>query len=145
MWYGKVLGQPPQEGEDTLIPLRDIEKCLEVEPEIEDKENPFKRVIGVDVARFGTDKTVITLQKGLEVVDVVWYSGRDLNWTIAKIKELDAEFKSNIIAVDDTGVGGGVTDGLKGYKRTIDDYSPSILPVNFGSIPPGKTYPNISL
>jgi len=102
-------------------------------------ENPptDPKVIGVDVARFGNDSTVITTKHGGNARVAASYKGKDLNWTISKIKELDEEFKSDRIVIDDTGVGGGVTDALKGWMRKSDGKSPDIVPVNFGAAPTG--------
>lgn len=91
-------------------------------------------VVGVDVARFGADMTVMVKRQGLQVVDVKKMSKHDTQ-SVARIA---AEFaEGGRIVIDDTGVGGGVTDKLK-------DMGCQILPVNFGGSPMNKRkYPDI--
>ncbi|NQU96593.1 MAG: hypothetical protein HQ548_02965, partial [Chloroflexi bacterium] len=63
MYQVRVLGEFPSEAEDTLIPLRLIEGAAEAEeavPPVGDE--PVE--IGVDVARFGADRTVICVRRG---------------------------------------------------------------------------------
>jgi phage terminase large subunit len=76
------------------------------------------KIITVDVARFGSDKTVIALWDGWRVK--IWaYKGLSVSQTAAKVKEFQNNHhvsNSNTIA-DEDGVGGGVVDilGCKGF------------------------------
>lgn len=73
--------------------------------------------VGVDVARFGDDKTVITFRRGrvvlkqevMEKLDVVQVAGR-VKMEIAAFKEAPEQ-----IAVDTIGIGAGVADMLRGW------------------------------
>lgn len=134
LYQSRVLAQFPDEGEDTLISLRLIEAAIDKKIKWDAVNRPIK-AIGVDVARFGTDKTVITVKEGEAVKEIVWLTGKDTNWTLAKTKEMDEKYKTDNIVIDDTGVGGGVTDGLKNWKRLSDNLSPVILPINNASAP----------
>jgi phage terminase large subunit len=72
----------------------------------------------VDVARFGSDKTVIALWDGWRV-KILSYKGLSVSETAAKVKEFQNNYhvsNSNTIA-DEDGVGGGVVDilGCKGF------------------------------
>lgn len=94
-------------------------------------------VIGVDVARMGEDRTVFWKRKGLATKEHKVF--RKLRTTeVCDQLERFAEYDKEIeIKVDDTGVGGGVTDDMKrrGYNVT---------PVNFGAVPHDKDkYPNL--
>lgn len=135
LYKARVLGVPPDQSDDAMFKLSDVDHAVNREP----INNPTLQTksIGVDVARFGTDRTVITLKEGLDVRDVIIYQGKDLNWTLGKIKELDKLFEADNIVVDDTGVGGGITDGLVGYKRESDGREPQIVPINFAQRPDG--------
>lgn len=93
--------------------------------------------IGVDVARMGPDRSVLKKRKGLVLTQTkVLHKLRttELCDYIEQFAEYD---KDVLIKVDDTGVGGGVTDEMikRGY---------SIMPVNFGAkaSDPDK-YPNL--
>ncbi len=53
MFQARVLAIFPEEGDDTLIKLSNIERALEKEWTKEEWERrPRKKVIGIDVARF---------------------------------------------------------------------------------------------
>ena len=76
------------------------------------------RCISVDVARFGSDKTVIGVWDGFRV-QLTSYSGFSVSQTAAKVRELQQLWNvpnSRTIA-DEDGVGGGVVDilGCKGF------------------------------
>ena len=58
------------------------------------------------------------------------YKGQDLMQTVGQIKEAHARDNYHAIAVDDTGIGGGVTDALDNSR---DLQRCHIVPVNFGA------------
>lgn len=130
-----VLGEFPDEGEDTLIPLSQLTSAVEKD-DFEIRVHDIK-ALGVDVARFGNDSTVLITKHGRNTKPGISFTGKDLNWTIAKIKELDEIEKHDVILIDDVGVGGGVTDALKGWTRKSDGKSPRIIPVNVAESPIG--------
>ena len=141
LYRSRVLGEFPDEGIDTLIPMSLVTKAIE---RATFKEfNIAPRSIGVDVARHGDDKTVLTFKIGRNVEKIVAYHGKDITWTIGTIKKIDEFFLSDSIVIDDTGVGGGVTDGLKGYKRKGDGKSPKIIPINNACSPEGNIFPSV--
>lgn len=76
-----------------------------------------KRVMGVDVARFGNDKTVFTIieQKDVYRWEQVFhekFSKKDTTWVTGYAIDLEKRFNLDLMVIDDTGLGGGVTDGL---------------------------------
>lgn len=93
--------------------------------------------VGVDVARLGGDRTVFVKRKGLKEIDRVCYTKK----RTTEVCDLLASFVNNdkdvLIKVDDTGVGGGVTDEM--LERGFN-----IMPINFGAkaSDPDK-YPNL--
>lgn len=72
-------------------------------------------VIGCDVARYGDDETVIAVRIGQQVRLRDTYRGQPTTETSAKVAALAATFpRPHVrIVIDDTGVGGGVTDQLR--------------------------------
>ncbi len=83
------------------------------------------RVLGVDVARFGDDRSVIFKREGLAAYEPIIFQDID-NMTLAsRIVEVIREFKPNAVFID-AGRGEGVIDRLRqlGYK---------VIEVNFGS------------
>jgi hypothetical protein len=109
-YQARVKGQFPTEADDTLIPLAWIEAAME---RWEDTPEGQPVEIGNDVARFGSDKTVIATRKGSKVLPLKVYAKKDTmetaGWVIVEYTKQGA----SKIKVDDIGVGGGVTDRLK--------------------------------
>jgi len=108
LYVAKVLGQFPLAGDDQLIPLKWVEDAMARTEAV-----PGRRRLGVDVARFGDDATVYTLLDGNRVVEVLTEYGRDTMEIVGRIMRLRADRGIEQIAVDDIGVGGGVTDRLR--------------------------------
>jgi hypothetical protein len=79
-------------------------------------------LIGVDVARFGTDRTVILVRNG----DVIEYVGvwQNLNTmrTAIQVTEIFDRYKPQMVFVDGVGIGAAVVDRLNalGYSRLMD-------------------------
>jgi len=86
-------------------------------------EESDKRYLSADIARYGHDKTVISLWKGFECYKMITYEKQGLDVTSEKIKELLAKEHipySNCV-IDDDGVGGGVVDNLRGAKGFVNN------------------------
>lgn len=75
-----------------------------------------KKYISVDVARFGTDRSVAIVWSGLVVLEVLVYTKLSTVELSNEIKELIQKYgvHPNNVIVDSDGVGGGVSDMLKG-------------------------------
>src|SRR5690606_18421688 len=96
--------------------------------------------LGVDVARFGDDETVIAPRIGMKVFDLRSYNKQDTmvtaGWVIAIGREMLRSFpqlQRVSIKVDDSGVGGGVTDRLNEVIREDGLYNWNVVPINNGS------------
>jgi hypothetical protein len=84
--------------------------------------------VGVDVARFGDDKTVITFRRGRLLIKQIVLSGLSTTQVAARVKvEVDA-FREmpEQIAVDTIGVGAGVADQLRVFYECVQDVNSSI-------------------
>ena len=145
----RVYGEFPTQEDDVFIGLSAIENniatdvCEITKKAINEKTgaNLEKVQIGCDVARFGDDKTVISIRLN-EVVKIHdLCNGQDTTQTAGKLSSLYKQLKYNwkyngeiVIAIDDGGVGGGVVDALKAMKRAESNVYDNmlILPVNFG-------------
>jgi hypothetical protein len=74
--------------------------------------------IGVDIARFGSDKTAIHVRRGNVSTLHESFTGQDTHRTANRLKELATKYAEElqvppykiVVRVDDSGVGGGVTD-----------------------------------
>lgn len=106
----RVLGNFPQQGEDTLIPLLWIELAMERWEE-EPEGEPVQ--LGVDVAAYGSDKTVIAVRKGQKVTELQVYSQKNTRETAGLVVNCARENETRKVAVDEIGIGRGVVDSLE--------------------------------
>ena len=111
----RVMSNFPQQGEDTLIPLLWIELAMERWEETQESE-PVQ--LGVDVAAYGSDKTVIAVRKGNKLMELNVYSQKNTRETTGLVIQHAKENNTKRIAVDEIGVGRGVVDSLEeeGYS-----------------------------
>ena len=87
--------------------------------------------ITVDVARYGRDKTVISLWRGLDCIKIEEYEKQSITETAKKVSEWSNEYQVPFshIVVDEDGVGGGVVDILNGVKGFTNNATPFINPM----------------
>ena len=112
----RVDGEFPLEGANSLIPIKHIDTALR-----EDFEQDKIAAFGVDVARQGTDRTVIGVRYKSGRFDILEITekkretdtaGRIINWYDSMVPK-DAPIEDRPpINIDDIGVGGGVVDIL---------------------------------
>lgn len=137
----RVYGDFPAQEDDVFLPLSLIEQTVVNEI---DTEKIHKITMGVDVARYGDDETIIATNVGGAIDIPVVRHGQSLMTTVGDIvmqyKRLIDEhpnYKGVItVNIDDTGLGGGVTDRLEEVKTEEKLRRLEIVPVNFGSKPP---------
>jgi phage terminase large subunit len=114
----RVLGEFPRRDDDTLIALELVEAAMARDIALDPQA---VRVWGVDVARFGSDKSVLTKRWGKVVPEKprAW-RGLDLMQLVGAIKhEYDLtppDAKPSEILVDVIGLGAGVVDRLRELK-----------------------------
>lgn len=114
LYQARVLGQFPEQGSDTLIPLAWIEaaQARQLKPGA-----PIQ--LGVDVARYGEDETVLYLRRGSVVrmhgSHAMSTTMETVGWTVHAMDETDAE----IAKVDADGIGAGVYDRLVELGRSV--------------------------
>ena len=134
----RVFGEFPKQEDDVFIMLSSIEQCGSKVYELPDDKGMPYIMFGVDVARFGDDETVIYRNAKGKLKLVVHRHGQDLMTTVGDIvvqyrkviKEFP-EYKGRIyVNIDDTGLGGGVTDRLKEVKREQKLHRLFIIPIN---------------
>jgi hypothetical protein len=107
----RVLGQFPSADENTVI-SRELAEAAAYRDVVLDEKST--EVWGVDVARFGDDRTVLLKRQGNVVTEVQAWKGLDLMQTCGRLKaEFDTvQTKPEVICIDSIGVGGGVVDRL---------------------------------
>lgn len=93
--------------------------------------------VGVDVARLGGDRTVFVKRKGLKEIGRASFTKKRTTEVCDLLVNFIGADKNVIIKIDDTGVGGGVTDEMiaRGYN---------VIPINFGAKASNSDkYPNL--
>lgn len=85
----------------------------------------MKLVMGVDVARYGDDKSVIFLRRGKTVYDPLTFEHQDLISFGEQVITIARENGVDIINVDGTGLGGGLVDYIRHCGFACND-------INFG-------------
>ena len=148
IYQSKVLGEFPNEGDDILIRLDLIlaaeaaaleEKCskcgrLELckcdAASVPAIAHGPRLALGLDVARYGMDESALAYGSANCLESIETWSKRDLVYTSDKVHgrflELRAAGGCEMVGVDDTGLGGGVTDIL--ISRNVPT-----VPIIFGS------------
>ena len=125
----RVDGLFPKGGINSFIPLEYAEGCTAPVH----VPNSGMMHVGVDVARFGDDKTVIAVRHGRRVDPLHKYTKQSTMETVGRVLEIcrewitwwNAQHEGILdqygnpatarcrVRIDDTGVGGGVTDRLR--------------------------------
>ena len=85
-------------------------------------------VLGVDVARFGDDESVIYIRKGRDgrTHPPLKYRGLDTMALASRVSEQANFYRADAVFVDGSGVGGGVVDRLRQLRV------PNVFDVQFG-------------
>lgn len=92
----------------------------------DDEEDASDRWMSVDVARGGSDKTVVTLWRGWVAYRILYRTKQDTRITAQWVAglALEHEIPYSHIVVDEDGVGGGVVDNLRGVRGFTANSSP---------------------
>lgn len=117
-FLSKVLAIFPKTSIDSLFTATEIETGRNAV--IADEFKTF-RVFGVDVARYGGDKTVIAQNIGGDVSIVGAYNTMDTMEVAATVHKLAIDLKIDQVRVDGIGVGGGVVDRLFALSHAAGD------------------------
>lgn len=134
----RVLGEFPLADDDTIIPFHLVESAMhrDIETDVD-----TAMVWGLDVARFGSDKTALARRQGSVITDITSWQGLDLMQTVGRVKAeydgLSQSQRPREILVDVIGMGGGVVDRLRELGLPVRG-------VNVGEAPSmGDTYSNL--
>ncbi len=122
-YLSRVLAQFPEESENTLIPLRHIEaavaRSLEPEGDVE---------LGVDVARYGPDESVIYKRQGpVFRLHSAWGKAGAVE-TQGRITAAWRETGAASVKVDEIGIGGPMLDNVIEDGVPIDGVNVSHAP-----------------
>ncbi len=108
----RVLSQFPRSGNMQFISLDVVDAAVRREIEAS-KYDPV--VMGVDVARFGSDASVIYIRRGRDAKGIksIKLRGADTMTVAARVADEARKYQCDQIFVDGGGVGGGVIDRLR--------------------------------
>ena len=111
-------GEFPRQDDDTLIPLDSVEAAIQRE---HNPEEEGQRRLGIDVARYGDDRTVYLLRVGRNVEKVLIEAKRDTMEVVGRAVQLIKRWNVHMACVDTIGVGAGVYDRLMELRRESDE------------------------
>lgn len=126
LYKAKVLGEFT-DSEDGLIPLswvRAANARWHEWFEAGAREVGGRRIIGVDVARYGTDSTAIALREGDVIREVKRWTRKDTVET-TDLVEHELAFPKSLAVVDVIGVGAGVLDLLRSRRLAAVGFNAS--------------------
>lgn len=127
-YNNRVLGEFYSSDEDGVIPLGWIEAANErwrAWDEAGRPESPGRRTVGVDVARSGSDKTVMAILDGPVITELRHTAREDTMQTTGRVQGILAACPGRLPIVDVIGVGAGVVDRLRELKLTVDAFNAS--------------------
>ena len=118
----RVLGEFAAADDDTLIPaaLVDAARLRDVPTSDSDA-----LVYGLDVARFGTDRTALCKRRGNVVIEIKSWGGLDLMQTVGQVVNEAKNDNPEEICVDTIGLGSGVADRLREMGFNVKDVNVS--------------------
>lgn len=112
-----ILGKFPPGGVNTLLSPDEVREAMDRAPTPDQYEWSQKRT-GIDVARFGDDRTVLFPRQGIAAFRPIIMRMQDTNQIAARTARLIADWGSELELIDDTGHWGhGVYDQLKASGR----------------------------
>ena len=111
----RVKGIFPRVGEMEFISAQDVEESSTREAQ-SFPNDPL--VIGVDVARYGANESVIFFRKGRDgrSLPPLRFQGLSTVALAAEVAKVCAQFRIDAIFVDGGGVGGGVVDNIRALR-----------------------------
>jgi hypothetical protein len=114
----RVLGEFSLREDDVLIAAELVDSAMDRDVAI-DRHEPI--IYGVDVARFGDDRTVVLKRQGNVVTEVRSWTGADLMETTGRIVHEAEIDQPTEIMVDSIGLGSGVADRLRELGYNVRD------------------------
>ncbi|CDM57386.1 terminase large subunit domain-containing protein [Rhizobium favelukesii] len=118
----RVLGEFALKEDDTLIPAELIDSAMSRDV-VPDPNTGL--IYGLDVARFGDDRTVLVKRRGNVMAEIKSWNGADLMETVGKVMADWRIDKPEIVCVDSIGLGAGVADRLRELGVNVRDVNVS--------------------
>lgn len=119
-------GEPRREAGNHLIGREEVYKAFE--NSVPNIMGSAPLIIGVDVARFGDDKTAVCFRRGRQVLEIKTYQKLDVVQVAHLVAGIIVENNPAKVCVDVGGLGAGVYDIL-----VADGFRDVVEAVNFGA------------
>jgi hypothetical protein len=117
----RVRGECPRAGTTQFIPSDDVAACRKYKAE---GVATFPKVLGVDVARFGDDRSVIGLRQGRKFQILAKLRGVDTVQLTHRVIAFRESEQPDAVVVDGDGLGAGVVDQLRdrGFSSGLHEF-----------------------
>jgi len=110
----RITGDFPRAGSTQLIPVDLVEAAMQRDyTQTRDVWRIAPVVIGVDVARFGEDQSVICVRQGLHIHSFTSFRGIDIMHLASEVAIRIKKYNPQAVFVDVVGMGAGVVDRLR--------------------------------
>lgn len=114
----RIKGEFPRAGSTQFISSEDVERAIRnVRPE----DPQATKTLGVDVARFGDDQTILLKRCGSQVLPLKKFRGLDTMQVAAMVAETIDDWQPDCTFVDGAGLGSGVVDRLRSLNYRVID------------------------
>lgn len=134
-YKAKVLGEFPDEADNTFFPQNVLDTAFDTTIEADGAVRP---VLGLDVARFGSDENVLYENIGGRVRRIDSWSKVDLIDTARRVHGHAQRVMASVVNIDVNGVGGGVVDSLVRLDE-FGDAVYSVGAINGSTVSPDST------
>ena len=152
LYRARVLAQFPEQSPNTLIPLSQLEAAVErwevlnqadvTDPVLSREQAEARQavrgddevVLGVDVARFGDDRSVILRRRGHQVEDIQAFRRIDNMDLAARVAADIRRHQPRQTCVDGAGLGAGVVDRLRQLGFGVHDIHGASAPRQKGNL-----------
>ena len=116
----RVRGVFPRTGESEFISAAVVAEA-QVREAVAQRFDPL--IIGVDVARYGDDESVLVVRKGRDARSITSQRlrGLDTMQLASRVVELAQSLRADAVFIDGGGVGGGVVDRCRQLRLAVHD------------------------
>ena len=131
IWEGEPLARESR----AILPRAALNKLI-----TNDRPDDSAAVsFGLDIARYGNDRTALAIWQGQQLTRLITWTHASTTDTADRVARLADQYQPTKINIDDTGVGGGVTDYL-----TEKLHIKNVRPINYAARATSTKYPNIA-
>jgi hypothetical protein len=126
-YQNRVLGEFYSSDEDGVVPLSWIEQAIDRWKAWDEAGRPVPetgmQVVGVDVARSGTDKTMMAIRHDNIIAEIRETSKEDTMQTTGRTVGILESGEGMVAVVDVIGIGAGVVDRLRELRKSVDPFN----------------------